>query len=232
MKCYYDLHIHTVLSACADILMTPNNLWNMATLKGLDFLALVDHNSAKQLPMLATIGESYQAKQVFGMELSLASGIHVLCYFEFLTDALQFSNWIETYLDPTPYSTQQVGEQILTDIEDFTAEIVPYYLNQPLKLGLQAIKDGLKPMNHLFVLAHWNRYFDLGKEVLQTGLFDAVEWTDFEHPYKGSSPVPILFNSDAHDLTKISEKHSLNSISVKEHSVNALFEAIRHGNHR
>ncbi len=232
MKCHYDLHIHTVLSACADILMTPNNLWNMATLKGLDFLGFVDHNCAKQLPMLAQIGESYQAKQVFGLELSLVSGIHVLCYFEEMKDALTFSNWIESYLDITPYSTQQLGEQILTDMEDFTAETVPYYLNQPLKLSLQTIKEALKPTNHLFVLAHWNRYLALGKEVLQSGLFDAVEWTDFKHPCKELSPVPILFNSDAHDLTNISEKHPLNTISVKEHTVKALFEAIRHGNHR
>jgi predicted metal-dependent phosphoesterase TrpH len=65
MKYYYDLHIHTVLSPCADVLMTPNNLWNMVSLKGLDFVAFVDHNCARQLPMLAKIGESYQTKQIY-----------------------------------------------------------------------------------------------------------------------------------------------------------------------
>ena len=33
MRYYYDLHIHSVLSPDADILMTPNNIFNMAYLK-------------------------------------------------------------------------------------------------------------------------------------------------------------------------------------------------------
>ncbi|MCK7487886.1 MAG: PHP domain-containing protein [Bacillus subtilis] len=87
---YYDLHVHTVLSPCADVLMTPNNLWNMATLKGLDFVAFVDHNSLKQLPMLERIGESYRALLLIGVEVALENDLHVLVYFRRSSDALAF----------------------------------------------------------------------------------------------------------------------------------------------
>ena len=40
-----DLHIHTCLSPCADGDMTPNNIVNMAVLKGLDVIAVTDHNT-------------------------------------------------------------------------------------------------------------------------------------------------------------------------------------------
>ena len=40
-----DLHIHSALSPCADDDMTPNNIVNMALLKGLDAIAITDHNS-------------------------------------------------------------------------------------------------------------------------------------------------------------------------------------------
>lgn len=44
---YYDLHIHSVLSPDADTLMTPNNIFNMANLKGLNIISVTDHNSFK-----------------------------------------------------------------------------------------------------------------------------------------------------------------------------------------
>jgi len=42
---YYDLHIHTALSPCADDDMTPNDIVGMAVLNGLDIIAVTDHNS-------------------------------------------------------------------------------------------------------------------------------------------------------------------------------------------
>ena len=46
-KYYYDLHIHSCLSPCADNDSTPGNIAGMGVLNGLDIMALTDHNSAK-----------------------------------------------------------------------------------------------------------------------------------------------------------------------------------------
>ena len=47
MKLYCDLHLHSCLSPCGDEDMTPNNIVNMAKLKGLSCIALTDHNTAR-----------------------------------------------------------------------------------------------------------------------------------------------------------------------------------------
>ena len=47
MRLFCDLHIHSCLSPCGDELMTPNNIAGMAMLKGLDAIAVADHNSAR-----------------------------------------------------------------------------------------------------------------------------------------------------------------------------------------
>jgi PHP family Zn ribbon phosphoesterase len=47
MKVFTDMHIHSALSPCADKSMTPNNIVNMALLKGLDIISVTDHNSPK-----------------------------------------------------------------------------------------------------------------------------------------------------------------------------------------
>ena len=39
---FYDLHIHSCLSPCGDMDMTPNNILNMALLKELDLIALTE----------------------------------------------------------------------------------------------------------------------------------------------------------------------------------------------
>ena len=49
MKIAVDLHIHSALSPCADNDMTPNNIVNMAVLKGLDAIAVTDHNSCSNV---------------------------------------------------------------------------------------------------------------------------------------------------------------------------------------
>ena len=47
---FYDLHIHSCLSPCGDDDMTPANLTGMAAVKGLDVIALTDHNSCANCP--------------------------------------------------------------------------------------------------------------------------------------------------------------------------------------
>ena len=47
---YYDFHIHSCLSPCADNDMTPNNIAGVCALAGLQIAALTDHNSTKNSP--------------------------------------------------------------------------------------------------------------------------------------------------------------------------------------
>ena len=53
MRLFADTHIHSCLSPCADQSMTPNNIVNMALIKGLDLIAVTDHNSADNLRAVA-----------------------------------------------------------------------------------------------------------------------------------------------------------------------------------
>ena len=82
MKVYYDIHIHTVLSSCADVLQTPNNILNMAMLKGLDMISICDHNTGKQYQTIDKIKDSYDFLVIYGMEVTSKDGFHVLTYFE------------------------------------------------------------------------------------------------------------------------------------------------------
>ncbi|MBS1332000.1 MAG: PHP domain-containing protein [Christensenellaceae bacterium] len=62
-----DLHIHSCLSPCADDDMTPWNLVGMARVKGLDVIALTDHNTARNTPEAMAAGEAYGVQVIPGM---------------------------------------------------------------------------------------------------------------------------------------------------------------------
>ena len=74
---FYDLHIHSCLSPCGDDDMTPANLVGMAAVKGLDVIALTDHNSCANCPAAMYHGENYGVTVIPGMELTTAEEVHV-----------------------------------------------------------------------------------------------------------------------------------------------------------
>ena len=77
-RLYYDLHIHSALSPCADDDNTPNNILGMASLAGIDILALTDHNTAKNCPAFFAAAEKFGITAIAGMELTTSEDIHVV----------------------------------------------------------------------------------------------------------------------------------------------------------
>ena len=97
---YYDLHIHSCLSPCADDDNTPNNLLGMASLSGINILALTDHNSTKNCPAFFEAAAEYGIIPVAGMELTTSEDIHVVCLFGDLDSALRFDKSLDSYRIP------------------------------------------------------------------------------------------------------------------------------------
>ena len=56
---HYDLHLHSCLSPCGDNESTPGNIVGMAVVKGLDVIALTDHNTCKNCAAAMAIGKEY-----------------------------------------------------------------------------------------------------------------------------------------------------------------------------
>ena len=96
----YDFHIHTCLSPCGDNDMTPANIIGMAALKGLDAVAITDHNSALNCEAAMKCGECYGVLIIPGMELTTEEEAHVVCLFPALENALAFSSYVYERLLP------------------------------------------------------------------------------------------------------------------------------------
>ena len=117
-KYYYDLHIHSCLSPCGDNDSTPNNIAGMATLCGLNIVALTDHNTCKNCPAFFAAAKKYGIIPIAGMELTTSEDIHVVCLFEELSDALLFDAFVENNRIKVKNRPDIFGEQIVLDEND------------------------------------------------------------------------------------------------------------------
>ena len=62
----------------------------MTAIKGLDVIAVTDHNSCKNCPAVMKLAEQYGILVIPGMELTTAEEVHAVCLFPELSAALDF----------------------------------------------------------------------------------------------------------------------------------------------
>ena len=118
MKYYYDLHIHSCLSPCGDMDMTPNNLVNMAKLLGLDVIALTDHNTSRNCGAAMAVGREIELLVIPGMELTTSEDIHVVCLFPNLEKALAWDGYVDAHRIKIKNRPHIYGRQVIMNASD------------------------------------------------------------------------------------------------------------------
>ena len=115
---YYDLHVHSCLSPCGDEDQTPANIAGMATLCGLNIVALTDHNTTKNCPAFFAAAKKYGIIPIAGMELTTSEDIHVVCLFETLEDATRFDSFVAARRSGVKNRPEIFGRQPVVDEND------------------------------------------------------------------------------------------------------------------
>lgn len=204
----------------------------MAMLKELDFVAITDHNSAKQLDVVDQIEGAYDFIFIPGIEVTVNEGFDVLCYFRTYEDAYKLDTILETYLNGTwgPFSEE---DQMITDIYDITVKTYPKSLRSTSIPYLELYKK-VKELNGAIVLAHIDRKKKsaLNSYKLDAIPFDGIELQQyFKKSYIEKNPTlkshKIFASSDSHTLLTISER--IESIELKEKSREAFFDYLLGG---
>lgn len=211
MKYAVDLHIHSCLSPCGDELMTPNNIVNMAYIKGLDMIAVADHNTARQLPAIAKVAEAVGVGLLPAMELTTMEEVHLLAYFRTVERALEFSDAIYPHLPPIKNRPAIFGEQLELDEDDEPVRSEEKLLISALDLSINELTEMILDAGALAVPAHINR----GSNGLLQALgfippganYSALEVAiGMPLPHRGMPEMIHLHSSDAHYLENMFER--------------------------
>ncbi len=231
MRVFVDLHIHSCLSPCGDALMTPNNIVNMSMLKGLDIIAVADHNTAKNLPAVKKVCDEVGVLLLPAMELTTQEEAHLLSYFPTVEQACAFSEEIYPYLPPIKNRASLFGEQQVMNEEDKQIGTEEKLLISALDLSIDELVIRIHAAGGLAVPAHINRGNNGLLNVLgflPPGMpVDAVEVARAMPCMADVSSLRVLHSSDAHYLENILEAEF--DLHIPERSVEALFEWIKSG---
>jgi predicted metal-dependent phosphoesterase TrpH len=205
-----DLHIHTCLSPCADLEMSPGNITREALSRDIAILGICDHNSAENTPALVETGRGHQLSVLPGMEVTSEEEVHVLALFDRLEDAFELQRTVYRHL-PGENNEEAFGMQVMVNAEGEVLGFNSRLLIGATELPLEEVVRRIHFLSGLAIASHIDREsFSL---IGQLGLvpegldLDALEVspriTLDEARTKYDTLLPLVTASDAHFLKDI-----------------------------
>lgn len=211
-----DLHIHTCLSPCGSLEMSPAVIVETALARGLDIIAVTDHNTTLQCPEIQKLGAEAGLTVLAGAEVCTREEAHCLALFGNEEARLAFQQYLEKHLPPVPNDPERFGDQVWVNRNDEIMGEFPYLLLSALNQNVNQVAAYVKALGGLFVAAHVERpSFSL---ISQLGFIDptlpldAIEYADASRFARLLSQQKYLSNytsypaSDAHYPEQIGSK--------------------------
>ena len=130
----------------------------MAYIKGLELIAITDHNSLKQQFYLEEIINHDILKgkidYVHGVELQSKEEIHILAYFLKNTDLKIIQKWIDEHLIKVNNQPDYYGNQYIFDSNDEIIDVENNLLISSLDLDVYQIINKIHEFDGIAILAH------------------------------------------------------------------------------
>jgi predicted metal-dependent phosphoesterase TrpH len=205
-----DLHIHTCLSPCADLRMSPKAIAEQAKIKEIDILGICDHNSAENVPALIKAAQKYEISVLPGLEITSQEEVHILALFDHPEPAFELQNLIYDNLHGEN-DDEAFGMQVVVNEEGEVLHFNKKLLIGASTLTINEVVEAIHSFDGLAIAAHIDREgFSL---VGQLGFIppdlnlDALEYSSHSSREKIEEkfhPVlPLTCSSDAHFIEDI-----------------------------
>jgi predicted metal-dependent phosphoesterase TrpH len=145
-----DLHIHTVLSPCGSLDMSPKVIVKTALQKGLDIIAITDHNSTRQCLGVTQAAAHSNLKVFLGVEVTTKEEIHCLAYFENFELLNCFQDYIDQYLPDYKNNADKFGYQVVVDADENIIYEESRLLITGLDQNINQIELKVRELNGIF----------------------------------------------------------------------------------
>lgn len=168
-----DLHIHSALSACAENILGPELIVREAVRKGIDMLAVTDHNTGLQTAVVARRAAADGITVLPAMELTTREEVHLLAYLPDLDALASLQKRVDAALPPLPNRDDFYGLQLLYDEHGDIVDVDQNLRQTALSLSLSELVQAVHDLGGLAVPAHvFRSAFSLTS---QLGFIDASE---------------------------------------------------------
>lgn len=235
-----DLHIHTLLSGCAELEMLPGLIVMQAMAVGLDVIAICDHNSCENAGSVIEASCSTSVKVLPGIEVQSVEGIHIICIFEETTSALKMQDEVYSALPEIELPEARINEQLVVDSSDELVGLCSRPIGVPTSLGLDDIYNKARKLGAVVIPAHIDRhgtglmdvlgYLPEGSDYDAYELSGNIDETAARTTYPELLEKSLIKNSDAHWLSAIGERQTI--LRMEHRTLGELRMALRKMNGR
>ena len=205
------MHIHTCLSPCAGLDMSPRNIVGEAKRKGLQVIGICDHNSAENVPAVSKSAAREGITVIGGMEVTSKEEVHILALLGSEESLFSLQEIVHENLEGTN-NERLYGDQVIVNEEE---EVIGY--SHKLLIGATGITiERLVHLIHerdgLAIAAHVDRegFGIIGQlGFIPAGLaLDALELADPSKPdcLPQGVRLPLITSSDAHRLEDVGSR--------------------------
>lgn len=207
-----DLHIHTCLSPCGDLSMSPQKITENVLRQQISIIAICDHNSAENVQPVMSAAQGKHVVVLPGMEVCSQEEIHVLAIFDKLEAALELQELVYAHL-PGKNHPEVFGLQVVANERDEVVGFQDRLLIGATKLTIERVVNEIHRLGGLAVASHVDReaYSVIGQLgfVPESVRFDALELSvnisdeQARTRFSGYQRLPLIRNSDAHFIQDI-----------------------------
>jgi len=208
-----DLHLHTVLSPCAEVEMIPPLIVRRALALGLNLIAVTDHNSAANCAAMMQAAQDTGLTVLPGMEVQTAEEVHVICLFDTVEQALTWQGIVFDHLPDQANPEAVLGAQYVVDAEGEYIRTEARLLLTSTDLPIEEVLRRVKALGGLPIPAHVDRpsfsllanlgFVPAGLDAPALEIFRLTDPAAARARWPDLAPYPLIRSGDAHRLNEI-----------------------------
>jgi PHP family Zn ribbon phosphoesterase len=153
-----DLHVHTVLSPCAEVEMIPPLIVQTALEKDIDLIAVTDHNTSANVVAVQKAAQGTNLTVLPGMEVQSKEDVHLLTLFETLEALEAWQREVDCALPNKPNQPAYLGEQFVVDETGEFLRSEPRLLLHSIAFRIDRIFERVKALGGIVIPAHVDRF--------------------------------------------------------------------------
>jgi PHP family Zn ribbon phosphoesterase len=214
-----DLHIHTVLSPCAEVEMIPPLIVRRALDAGLGLIAVTDHNAAANCAAVVQTAAGTGLAVLPGMEMQTVEEVHVLCLFDTVEQALTWQGIVFDHLPDRENPEDVLGGQYVVDATGDYVRTETRLLLTSTDLSLEDAVRRVRALGGAVIPAHVDRpmygllanlgFVPSGLDVPALEILSRSDPARLRAAHPELAAWPLIRGSDAHRLSEIGPSLSL-----------------------
>jgi hypothetical protein len=152
-----DLHLHTVLSPCAEVEMIPPLIIRRAQELGLEIIAVTDHNAAHNAAAMVEAAAGSGLTVLPGMEVQSREEVHLVCLFDTVDQALAWQERVLAILPVRENDEDFFGAQFVVDATGGYLYTEKRLLSVATAFSVEEVVAGVRALAGIVLPAHVDR---------------------------------------------------------------------------